>query len=95
MSVLFLNVTNCFNFSGYTPYGAPLDYASLVRTFCAPTQSHLVKMNISERSSKAEIIDASCEVIDSQAHQIGELQERQLVLWALVGVLAVLLAMGA
>jgi len=86
---------NYHNFSGYTPQGAPFGYPSLVRTFCAPTQSHLAPMNVSERSSKAEIINASCEVIDSQAHQIGELQERQLVLWALVGVLAVLLAMGA
>jgi hypothetical protein len=58
-------------------------------------QSHLVQMNINERSTKADIIDASCELIDSQAERIADLEERQLVLWAMVGILSVLLAMGA
>lgn len=52
-------------------------------------------MIITQSSTKAEIIDASCEVIDTQQEQINELQERQLALWAVVGVLAVLLAFGA
>lgn len=52
-------------------------------------------MNTTARSSKEEIITAACELADSQAHQIGELKERQLVLWALVGVLTVLLMLGA
>ena len=52
-------------------------------------------MIITQSSTKAEIIDASCEVIDSQQEKISELQERQLVLWAIVGVLVVLLAFGA
>lgn len=52
-------------------------------------------MIINHSSTKAEIIDASCEVIDTQREQINELQERQLVLWAIVGVLVVLLALGA
>ena len=37
-------------------------------------------MNITERSAKADIIDASIEVIDTQAEQIQELQQRQTVL---------------
>jgi hypothetical protein len=52
-------------------------------------------MNITEKNTKAEIVSASCEIIDSQADVINQLQERQFVLWSLVGVLAVLLAFGA
>lgn len=52
-------------------------------------------MNITEKNTKAEIVSASCEIIDSQADTIHHLQERQLVLWSLVGVLATLLAFGA
>jgi hypothetical protein len=52
-------------------------------------------MNTTASSSKDQIITAACELADSQAHQIGQLQERQLVLWALVGVLSVLLMLGA
>jgi hypothetical protein len=47
-------------------------------------------MNITERASKAEIISAACELADSQAQQIEEMQQRQVVLLALLGVLAVL-----
>jgi len=52
-------------------------------------------MNITHSSTKAEIIDASCEVIDTQAEQINDLKERQLILWTIVGILTVLLAFGA
>jgi hypothetical protein len=52
-------------------------------------------MNITTTSTKADIIDASCEVIDTQAEQINDLRERQLVLWAIVGILTVLVAFGA
>ena len=52
-------------------------------------------MNITHASTKADIIDASCEVIDTQAEQINDLKERQLILWAIVGILSVLLAFGA
>jgi hypothetical protein len=52
-------------------------------------------MNITTASTKADIIDASCEVIDTQAEQINDLQQRQLILWAIVGILSVLLAFGA
>jgi len=52
-------------------------------------------MNINENSTKAAIIDAALELTDSQAQRINELQERQLILWSLVGVMAVLLALGA
>lgn len=52
-------------------------------------------MNITHASTKADIIDASCEVIDTQAEQITNLKERQLILWTIVGILTVLLAFGA
>ena len=52
-------------------------------------------MNITTASTKADIIDASCELIDTQAEQINDLKERQLILWTIVGILSVLLAFGA
>ena len=52
-------------------------------------------MNITTASTKADIIDASCEVIDTQAEQINDLKERQLILWTIVGILTALLAFGA
>jgi predicted NBD/HSP70 family sugar kinase len=52
-------------------------------------------MNITPTSTKADIIDASMEIIETQSEQITALQERQLVLLALVGVLSVLLLLGA
>jgi hypothetical protein len=52
-------------------------------------------MNTTARSSKEEIITAACELADCQSQEIGELKERQLVLWALVGVLSILLMLGA
>jgi hypothetical protein len=47
-------------------------------------------MNINERTSKAEIISAAVELTDSQAQRIDELQQRQLILLALLGALAIL-----
>jgi hypothetical protein len=52
-------------------------------------------MNTTANSSKDQIITAACELADCQSHEIGQLKERQLVLWALVGVLSVLLMLGA
>lgn len=45
---------------------------------------------ITERASKAEIISAACELADSQAQQIEELQQRQTILLAFLGLVAVL-----
>jgi hypothetical protein len=50
---------------------------------------------ITAASTKADIIDAALELTETQAETIIDLQERQLVLWALVGVLSVLLLLGA
>jgi hypothetical protein len=47
-------------------------------------------MTINERASKAEIISAAVELTDNQAHQIEVLTEQRTVLFALLGVLAVL-----
>jgi hypothetical protein len=47
--------------------------------------------NVTASSTKAEIIDASMEIIETQSETIADLQERQLVLLVLVGILSVLL----
>lgn len=47
-------------------------------------------MDITLRSSKEEMATAAVELIDSQARQVSELQQRQTILWALVGLLSVL-----
>ena len=51
--------------------------------------------SITAASTKADIIDASMEIIETQSEQITALQERQLVLLTLVGVLSVLLLLQA
>ena len=51
-------------------------------------------MNITARSSKAEIIDAALELTDSQAERIAQLEQRQTVLWALCALLALALLVG-
>lgn len=44
-------------------------------------------MNINERSSKADIIDAAVELTSTQAEKISELQQQQTILLILLGVL--------
>ena len=51
--------------------------------------------NITAASTKADIIDASMEIIETQAEQITALQERQLILWCLLGIMSILLLAGA
>lgn len=46
-------------------------------------------MNITERSSKAEIISAACELTDHQSDRIATLEQRQTILLALLGLVAV------
>ena len=46
--------------------------------------------NVTASSTKAEIIDASIELIEIQSETIADLQDRQLVLLVLVGILSVL-----
>jgi hypothetical protein len=45
---------------------------------------------ITERSSKADIITAAMEITDHQQGQIETLQQRQTILLALLGALAIL-----
>ena len=52
-------------------------------------------VSVTAASTKADIIDAASELVSIQAETITDLQDRQLVLWALVGVLSVLLLLGA
>jgi hypothetical protein len=59
------------------------------------TNTRPVLASVTAASTKADIIDASCELVAIQGEQIADLKERQLVLWALVGVLSVLLLLGA
>jgi hypothetical protein len=47
-------------------------------------------MNVTERSPKAEIITAACELTDHQAERIRDLEQRQAVLWALLALLTAL-----
>ena len=46
-----------------------------------------------EASTKADIITAALEITDTQAAAIDRLEQRQLILWAIVGVLTVILAL--
>jgi hypothetical protein len=47
--------------------------------------------NVTASSTKAEIIDAASELVAIQSETITDLQDRQLVLLVLVGILSVLL----
>jgi hypothetical protein len=44
-------------------------------------------VNITERSSKPEIISAALELTDSQATTIARLQQQQRILWATLAAL--------
>lgn len=46
-------------------------------------------MNVNERSSKADIIDAAVELTSMQAEKISELQQQQTILLILLGVLTI------
>lgn len=46
-------------------------------------------MNINERSSKADIIDAAVELTSMQAEKISELQQQQVILLIMLGVLTI------
>ena len=48
------------------------------------------QVNVTLKTSKEEMASAACELIDSQAEQLADLQQRQTVLLALVGLLTVL-----
>lgn len=56
---------------------------------CRPT-TETGQMQITERTSKAEVLTAACELADYQADRIRELEQRQTVLLALLGLAAVL-----
>ncbi|QDP67873.1 MAG: hypothetical protein Unbinned8622contig1003_13 [Prokaryotic dsDNA virus sp.] len=47
-------------------------------------------MNITTHSTKADILDASCELIDPQAEQIQQLKDQQTILLTLVTLLTAL-----
>jgi hypothetical protein len=47
-------------------------------------------MNITERSSKADIIDAAVELTSTQAEQIDALQQQQTILLILLGTVTIL-----
>ena len=47
-------------------------------------------INITEKSTKAEIIDLSCEIIDTQAEQLEELKQQKFILAVVASVLLVI-----
>ena len=47
-------------------------------------------MNITERSSKADIIDAAVELTSTQAEQISALQQQQTILLIMLGAMTIL-----
>ena len=49
--------------------------------------------NTTETSTKADIITAALEITDTQAAAIDKLEQRQLILWSIVGILTVILAL--
>jgi len=59
------------------------------------TNTRPALVSVTAASTKADIIDAASELVSIQADTIADLQDRQLVLWALVGVLSVLLLLRA
>ena len=54
------------------------------------TPADFTMQTITERSSKADIITAAIELTDQQQGQIETLQQRQTILLALLGALAIL-----
>ena len=67
--------------------GIPLRYTTGVpRGAFTSTTDH---MNVTERSAKADIIDAAVELTDSQAERIADLENDRTALWVLAAVLLV------
>ena len=77
-----------------TPDPCPGSSGSLCRAHLQlnPNQSLQNMNNTTEASTKADIITAALEITDTQAAAINQLEQRQLILWAIVGVLTVTLA---
>lgn len=70
--------------------GAPLPVVAIMGAGQRwPTTTAPRQMNVTMRSSKEEIATAAVELIDTQAEQISQLQQRQAILWALVALLAI------
>lgn len=57
------------------------------------TLNSVACVSITERSSKAELIQGACELIDTQAEMLMELKQRQQILWWVVGVLSIALVL--
>ena len=58
-----------------------------------PTQFLQNVNSTTEHSTKADIITAALEITDTQAAAIDRLEQRQLILWAIVGILTVTLTL--
>lgn len=71
------------------PAGPSAALSSITRK--GDTHHALGQMNVTMRSSKEEIATAAVELIDTQAEQLAAMQQQQVILWALVGLLATLL----
>ena len=73
-----------FHRQGFRPSMLYSQITADIETATAPRT-----MNINERSSKADIIDAAVELTSTQAEKISELQQQQAILLILLGVLTI------
>jgi hypothetical protein len=83
-------VKSCDNHASLTLYQRQWDTGTPARTITPGTPADRTMQTITERSSKADIITAAVELTDQQQGQIETLQQRQTILLALLGALAIL-----
>ena len=76
-----------------SPEGGPSPLSLLPLGAALKPKSQQNVNNTTEHSTKADIITAALEITDTQAAAIDRLEQRQLILWAIVGVLTVTLAL--
>jgi len=67
----------------------PVGYGDAGKTCTAQTA-----MNITQASTKADIITAAMEITDSQQAKIDQLQQRQVILFGLVALLSIINLLG-
>ena len=83
----------CCPVSRLDPFTEPYGALCRAHLHLNPTQFLQNVNNTTEHSTKADIITAALEITDTQAAAIDRLEQRQLILWAIVGILTVTLAL--
>lgn len=74
-----------FHCQGFRPSVLYSQITADIETATAPRT-----MNITERSSKADIIDAAVELTSTQAERIDALQQQQTILLIMLGAMTIL-----